>query len=339
MVLLDGLRYDRVTLRSLWPWFGVNGLLTLDVATETVAHGRGHPFAESMLLPRAETGVERRGRVRIRDRRPHRAERHIWPLRHEHRRIAVGQSDRAATPRPETRNGPEQRALADPGFANNQHALALCRPLSPTFRLARCAHYPLARGGAAESGAALLDRRGPPTCPFSQIPLCADRWRFELVAATADGDVAGGAGFRFGVIGLAADVGARAMAAASATGSFAIAVGCCARRLGLCVVLSLRHFGWRDVLIIPWRGEAPRNLARRCSTGAGRRLVRFRKFRCAPIDGASSWWQLPPMVMSPAAPASVLVLLGWRPTSALGRWRRHQLPGRSRSRWGVAHGD
>ena len=40
---------------------GSNGLLTLDVSTEAEAHGRKHLFAEGMLLPRAETGVERRG--------------------------------------------------------------------------------------------------------------------------------------------------------------------------------------------------------------------------------------------------------------------------------------
>jgi hypothetical protein len=49
--LLGGLRYCRVTLRTVWLWLGVNGLLTLDVSTEAVAHGREHPFAESMFLP------------------------------------------------------------------------------------------------------------------------------------------------------------------------------------------------------------------------------------------------------------------------------------------------
>ena len=38
---------------------GSNGLLTLDVSTEAEAHGRKHLFGEGMLLPRAETGVER----------------------------------------------------------------------------------------------------------------------------------------------------------------------------------------------------------------------------------------------------------------------------------------
>src|SRR5665213_1699371 len=42
---------------------------------------------------------------------------------------------------------------------------------------------------------------------------------------------------------------------------------------GLCVVLSLRHFGPAAMLlIIPWRGWAPRILARCCSTGASRRF-------------------------------------------------------------------
>ena len=41
----------------------------------------------------------------------------------------------------------------------------------------------------------------------------------------------------------------------------------------LCVVLSLRHFGPAAMLlIIPWRGWAPRILARCCSIGASRRF-------------------------------------------------------------------
>ena len=51
MELLGGLRYCRVTLRTFWLWFGIDWLLTLDVSTEAVAHGREHLFAESMLLP------------------------------------------------------------------------------------------------------------------------------------------------------------------------------------------------------------------------------------------------------------------------------------------------
>jgi hypothetical protein len=58
-VLLGSLLRSRVTLRIFWPWFRVNGLLTLDVSTEAEAHGRKHLFGEGMLLPRAETGVER----------------------------------------------------------------------------------------------------------------------------------------------------------------------------------------------------------------------------------------------------------------------------------------
>ena len=55
------------------------------------------------------------------------------------------------------------------------------------------------------------------------------------------------------------------------------------------------------LLIIPWRGWAPRILARRCSTGASRRFL-FRKFRCAPIDGARAVSQLPGLCTS--APAA-----------------------------------
>src|SRR5665213_4217562 len=47
----------------------------------------------------------------------------------------------------------------------------------------------------------------------------------------------------------------------------------CSGHIVLCVVLSLRHFGPAAMLlIIPWRGWAPRILARCCSTGASRRF-------------------------------------------------------------------
>src|SRR5580700_3329314 len=46
--------------RVFWLWFGVDRLLTLDVAAEAKAHGREHLFAEGMLLPRAEPGEQRR---------------------------------------------------------------------------------------------------------------------------------------------------------------------------------------------------------------------------------------------------------------------------------------
>src|ERR1700691_980923 len=68
MVLLGGLRYGRVTLRIFRLWCGVDGFLTLDVTPEAEAHGREHLFAESVLLPRSETGVERRGDHIRRDR-------------------------------------------------------------------------------------------------------------------------------------------------------------------------------------------------------------------------------------------------------------------------------
>ena len=66
MVLLGGLSCCRATLP--WLWFGVNGLLTLNVAAEAKAHGRKRLFAEGLLLPRGETGVERRGDHVRRDR-------------------------------------------------------------------------------------------------------------------------------------------------------------------------------------------------------------------------------------------------------------------------------
>ncbi len=61
MVLLGGLLRCRVTLRFSRLWFGVNGLLTLDVPAKAEAHGREHLFSEGVLLPRSEPGVERRG--------------------------------------------------------------------------------------------------------------------------------------------------------------------------------------------------------------------------------------------------------------------------------------
>ena len=54
MALLGCVPRRRVTLQILWLWLGVSRLLTLDMAAEAEA------FAGGMLLPRAETGVERR---------------------------------------------------------------------------------------------------------------------------------------------------------------------------------------------------------------------------------------------------------------------------------------
>ena len=53
---------------AFWLWFGIGGLLTLDVPAEAEAHGRENLFAERVLLPRAEAGVERRGQHVRRDR-------------------------------------------------------------------------------------------------------------------------------------------------------------------------------------------------------------------------------------------------------------------------------
>ena len=60
MALLGGVRCRRVALQILGLWFGVDGLVSLDVAAEAEAHGREHLFAERVLLPRAETGEQRR---------------------------------------------------------------------------------------------------------------------------------------------------------------------------------------------------------------------------------------------------------------------------------------
>src|SRR3984893_2066266 len=68
MALLFGVPRRRVTLRLRRLWFGVNGLVTLDVAAEAEAHGRQHPFPEGVLLPRAEPCIERRGEHVRRDR-------------------------------------------------------------------------------------------------------------------------------------------------------------------------------------------------------------------------------------------------------------------------------
>ena len=59
--LFRGVLYRYVCLRVFRLWLGIHGLFTFNMAAEAKAHGREHLFAEGMLLPRAETGVERRG--------------------------------------------------------------------------------------------------------------------------------------------------------------------------------------------------------------------------------------------------------------------------------------
>ena len=101
----------------------------------------------------------------------------------------------------------------------------------------RSAHYPLAGVGAADSGAALLDRREPLIFLFSKFSI-----------APIDG--------------------ARAV---RATGTLHIGAG--RERTGrgaLRRALAPTFRAGSDLLIIPWRGWAPRILARRCSTGASR---------------------------------------------------------------------
>ncbi|MGA8900099.1 hypothetical protein [Bradyrhizobium sp.] len=65
----------------------------------------------------------------------------------------------------------------------------------------------------------------------------------------------------------------------AATGSNRFTGAAIERAGGLCVVLSLRHFGWRDAAHYPLAGvDAPPHLARRCSTGASRRFSRAADF-------------------------------------------------------------
>src|SRR5665213_2414269 len=54
-------RCRQVILRLCRFWFRVNGFVSLDVSTESEPHGREHLFPEGVLLPRAESGIERRG--------------------------------------------------------------------------------------------------------------------------------------------------------------------------------------------------------------------------------------------------------------------------------------
>ena len=103
----------------------------------------------------------------------------------------------------------------------------LRRALSPTFRAGSdAAHYPLAGVGAADFGAVLLDRREPPIFLFSK--------------------------FRCGPID-------GAHSCSQLPGLCTSAPAASERAGGLCVVLSLRHFGPAAMLlIIPWQGWAPR---------------------------------------------------------------------------------
>ena len=42
-------------------WLGIDRFLAFDMSAEAEAHGREHLFAERVLLPRTESGVQRRG--------------------------------------------------------------------------------------------------------------------------------------------------------------------------------------------------------------------------------------------------------------------------------------
>ena len=191
------------------------------------------------------------------------------------------------------------------------------------------AHYPLAGVGAAESGAALLDRREPPISLFSDIrcaPIDGARavwsYRVEPHRRRRDRDWQGGsascslsdisAGAMLLIIpwrGWAPRNSGAALLDRREPPIFLFSEIRCAPIDGARAVWSYRvepHRRRRDrdwqggsascslsdisagamLLIIPWRGWAPRNLARRCSTGASRRFSFLADIRCAPIDGA-----------------------------------------------------
>ena len=65
MGLLRGVLCRNASWRLLPVWFGVDGLLAFYMATEAVAHGREHLFAKSVILPRAESSIQR-GREDVR---------------------------------------------------------------------------------------------------------------------------------------------------------------------------------------------------------------------------------------------------------------------------------
>src|SRR5271154_6540001 len=62
MALLRRAGRNRTAMRRRRLRCGIDQLVALDVAAEAEAHGRKHLFAEGMLLPRAEAGIERRGK-------------------------------------------------------------------------------------------------------------------------------------------------------------------------------------------------------------------------------------------------------------------------------------
>src|SRR5437879_9041169 len=66
IALLCGVLCHRATPFRLW--FGINRLVTLDVATEAEAHGREHLLSKGVFLPRAESDIQRRGNYVCRDR-------------------------------------------------------------------------------------------------------------------------------------------------------------------------------------------------------------------------------------------------------------------------------
>src|SRR5579864_3261257 len=68
MGLPGGALGRRMNLRFFRLRFGVNGLITLDMPAEAETHRREHLFSEVMLLPRAESGVQRCGEYVCRNR-------------------------------------------------------------------------------------------------------------------------------------------------------------------------------------------------------------------------------------------------------------------------------
>src|SRR5579864_949566 len=68
MALLCGVPCRRMALRPCRLWLGIDWFAALDMPAEAEAHRREHLFREGVLLPRAESGVERRGEHIRRDR-------------------------------------------------------------------------------------------------------------------------------------------------------------------------------------------------------------------------------------------------------------------------------
>src|SRR5579863_2613994 len=68
MALLRGALCRRMRLGFFRLRFRVNGFVTLDVAAEAEPHRRKHLFSEVVLLPGAESGVERGAQHVSRDR-------------------------------------------------------------------------------------------------------------------------------------------------------------------------------------------------------------------------------------------------------------------------------